>query len=100
MNIYKIVSDNGNIVSYVRRDDLPTRYEVVESTCTIPSFDHHDPDFDLIDEVVVESANKVLLREKQIMKWDPWDTGNVALIIGALVVLTVTVPHLIVWLIQ
>ena len=54
------MSDNGNIVSYVRRDVLPTRYEVVESTCTIPSFDHHDPDFDLIDEVVVESANKVL----------------------------------------
>lgn len=100
MNIYKIVSDNGNIVSYVRRDNLPTRYEVVESTCTIPSFDHHDPDFDLIDEVVVESANKVLLREKQIMKWDPWDNGNIALIIGALVVLTVTVPHLAVWLIQ
>ena len=38
--------------------------------------------------------------EKQIMKWDPWDNGNIALIIGALVVLTVTVPHLIVWLIQ
>ena len=64
MNIYKIVSDNGNIVSYVRRDVLPTRYEVVESTCTIPSFDHHDPDFDLIDEVVVESANKVLQNKK------------------------------------
>jgi hypothetical protein len=35
-----------------------------------------------------------------IMKWDPWDNGNIALIIGALVVLTVTVPHVVVWLLQ
>jgi len=34
------------------------------------------------------------------MKWDPWDKGNIALIIGALVVLTVTVPHLVVWILQ
>jgi len=29
-----------------------------------------------------------------------WDKGNIALLIGALVVLTVTVPHLVVWLLQ
>jgi len=29
-----------------------------------------------------------------------WDKGNIALLIGALVVLSVTVPHLVVWLLQ
>ncbi len=29
-----------------------------------------------------------------------WDKGNIALLIGALVVLTVTVPHLVVWILQ
>ena len=29
-----------------------------------------------------------------------WNKGNVAVLIGALVVLSVTVPHLVVWLLQ
>jgi hypothetical protein len=29
-----------------------------------------------------------------------WDKGNIAILIGALVVLSVTVPHLVVWLLQ
>ena len=59
MNTYKIVSSNGNIISYVRSDFSPAKYEIVESTCTIPSFDHNDPNFDLIDEVVAELVFKL-----------------------------------------
>jgi hypothetical protein len=29
-----------------------------------------------------------------------WNKGNVAVLIGVLVVLSVTVPHLVVWLLQ
>jgi len=59
MNTYEIVSSNGNIISYVRSDVSPAKYEVVEATCTIPSFDHNDPNFDLIDEVVAELVFKL-----------------------------------------
>lgn len=59
MNTYEIVSSNGNITSYVRSDVPPAKFEIIEATCTIPSFDHNDPNFDIIDEVVAESVFKL-----------------------------------------
>lgn len=59
MNTYEIVSSNGNVVSYVRSDVPPAKYDIVEATCTISSFDHNNPNFDIIDEVVAESVIKV-----------------------------------------
>ena len=59
MDTYGIVSSNGNVTSYVRSITPPAQYEIVEATCTIPSFDHNNPNFDIIDEVVVESVFKL-----------------------------------------
>jgi len=66
MDTYKIVSSNGSIISYVRSNVPPAKYEIVEATCTIPSFDHNDPDFDLIDEVEVNYCVKYHVKGEEV----------------------------------
>jgi len=54
MITYKITSVKG--ISYVKWETAPQIGELVESSCTIPTFNILSPLFDLLDDVIVEDV--------------------------------------------